>query len=143
MNKKFLLLVIILLIIVGVFFFLDLRKQETIVNKTSNIDSQTKIVYNNLSQKLIQADKKNGYYFCFNTNEYIHETKLSDMVKYISEHFSYDIDVSGPDVTFNHNITEPNQYVCYNSIGQNQSISCWNNILNPLIKDPDCISLLS
>ena len=140
MNKKIFVFIILVIVIIAAVFFSQRKTQE--ITNQEKINPKKKIVYNNLSQKLIQTDKQTGYYFCFNTNEYIHETKLSDIEKYILENFSYNISVSGPDVTFNHNKTKSNQYVCYNSIGQNQSISCWNNILNPLIKNPDCISLI-
>ena len=98
--------------------------------------------FNFLSQKLIEIDQTKGKYFCFKTNQFIDGTKVSEIINYTTLTFQTNIKFTGPDVTFNHNPDQPNQYVCYNSIDSKEGISCWNNILNPIIPNPDCNSLL-
>jgi len=98
--------------------------------------------FNLISQELIQIDKTTGAHFCFETNKFIDGTKISEIINYTKIQFNHNLKFTGPDVTFNHNLEQPTQYVCYNSIDSTEGISCWNNIVNPIFPTPECVTLL-
>lgn len=146
---KFILIIILfLLLIASFFFFKDIK-----LTNSSNIEPNyldpfnltnnplKEKSFNTLSNQLIKLNSKLGSYFCFETNPSIHEIKISQFTNYTFLINNTKINYLGPDITINHN-TPPHQYVCYNSINPLDGISCWNNIINPIIQSTDCSSLI-
>lgn len=151
--KTIIILIIILILISLVLFSINYNfnlinfknsttKQETDIFSLNNNPQKTDS-FNLISQELIKIDKRTGSHFCFDTNQFIDGTKISDLINYTSSKYSYNLKFTGPDVTFNHNQEQPNQYICYNSIDSKEGISCWNNILNPIFPNPECLTLLN
>ena len=142
--KIWIYILIFIVLLISTFIFLDkispTNLESTNQEETSPIEKTQSIT--RLGQELIKIDKTRGSYFCFITNEFIDEIQISEILNYLTMN-NQEITFTGPDVTFNHNPNEPNEYICYNSIDPKEGISCWNNLINPIIPNPSCFELLS